>query len=170
LSELLVSYPWGRFYPARREALHVLKLLGDPDAAMRWTFVMGIGIVHTSLDNRQVIHQCRELLHQGEIRFEFAVKWVPVDYWCWTDLETISQLIHEKVLTRIQPDESWAMRVNKRRWQAYHTIDIVSALAAQIDRKVNLSHPDKLVWVDIIGNDTAVSVLKPDEIFSAILE
>lgn len=147
-----------------------MKLLGDPDAAMRWTFVMGIGIVHTSLDNRQVIHQCRELLHQGEIHFEFAVKWVPVDYWCWTDLETISQLIHEKVLTRIQPDESWAMRVNKRRWQAYHTIDIVSALAAQIDRKVNLSHPDKLVWVDIIGNDTAVSVLKPDEIFSAILE
>ena len=170
MNDLLVSYPWGRFYPARREALHALKLLGDPDATMRWTFVMGIGVVHTRLDNRQVIHQCRELLHQGEICFEFAVKWVPVDYWCWTDLEAISQLIHEKVLPRIQPEESWAMRVNKRRWQAYHTIDIVSALASQIDRKVNLSQPDKLVWVDIIGNDTAVSVLKPDEIFSAILE
>ena len=170
MNELLVSYPWGRFYPARREALHALKLLGDPDASMRWTFVMGIGVVHTSLDNRQVIHQCRELLHQDKIRFEFAVKWVPVDYWCWTDLESMRQLIDDKVLPRILPNESWAMRVNKRRWQTYHTDDIVTALAAHIDRSVNLSHPDKIVWVDVIGNDTAISVLKPDEIFSAILE
>ncbi len=131
---------------------------------------MGIAVAHTSLDNRQVIRQCRELLQQGKSHFDFAVKWVPVDYWCWTDLDTIKQLIDEKVLPRIQPEETWAMQVNKRRWQTYHTIDIVTALAADIDRKVNLSHPDKIVWIDIIGNDTAVSVLKSDEIFSVILE
>ena len=131
---------------------------------------MGIAVAHTSLDNRQIIHQCRELLHQGKMRFDFAVKWVPVDYWCWTDLDTIKQLIDEKVIPRIQPEETWAMQVNKRRWQIYHTIDIVTALAADIDRKVNLSHPDKIVWIDIIGNETAVSVLKPDDIFSVILE
>ena len=62
------------------------------------------------------------------------------------------------------------MQVNKRRWQAYHTIDIVTALAANIDRKVNLSHPDKIVWVDVIGNETAISVLKSDEIFSVVCE
>ena len=131
---------------------------------------MGIGVVHTSLNNRQVIHQCRELLHQGKIRFEFAVKWVPVDYWCWTDLDSISQLIDENIVPRIEPNETWAMRVNKRRWQKYHTLEIVTTLAAHIDRRVNLSQPDKIVWIDILGNDTAVSILKPDEIFSAVLE
>ena len=131
---------------------------------------MGIAVAHTSLDNRQVIHQCRELFHHEKIRFDFAVKWVPVDYWCWTDLDTIKQLIDEKVLPRIQPEESWVMQVNKRRWQTYHTIDIITALAADISRKVNLSQPDKIVWIDVIGNETAVSVLKPDEIFSVICE
>lgn len=131
---------------------------------------MGIAVVHTSLDTRQVIHQCRAQLHEGKISFDFAVKWVPVDYWCWTSLESIKQLIDEKVLPRISPDETWAMQVNKRRWQTYHTIDIVTTLAADIDRKVNLAHPDKIVWVDIIGNETAVSVLKPDEIFSVVCE
>lgn len=115
MNDLLVSYPWGRFYPARREALHALKALGDPHATMRWTFVMGIAVAHTSLDNRQVIHQCRELFHHEKIRFDFAVKWVPVDHWCWTDLDTIKQLIDEKVLPRIQAEESWVMQVNKRR-------------------------------------------------------
>jgi len=170
LNDLLVSYPWGRYYPARREALRTLKMLGDPHATMRWTFVMGIAVAHTSLDTRQVIHHCRKLLHQEKVRFDFAVKWVPVDYWCWTDLESIKQLIDEKVLPRIQAEETWAMQVNKRRWQTYHTIDIITALAADINRKVNLSQPDKIVWIDIIGNETAVSVLKPDEIFSAICE
>jgi len=131
---------------------------------------MGIAIAHTSLDARQVIHKCRELLHHEKVRFDFAVKWVPVDYWCWTDLESIKQLIDEKVLPCIQPGETWAMQVNKRRWQTYHTIDIITALAADINRKVNLSHPDKIVWIDIIGNETAVSVLKPDEVFSVICE
>jgi len=170
LNDLLVSYPWGRFYPARREALHALQALGDPHATMGWTFVMGIAVVHTRLDNRQVVRQCRELLHEKKIPFDFAVKWVPVDYWCWTDLETIKQLIEEKVLPHIKPQETWAMQVNKRRWQTYHTIDIVTTLAAGIDRKVNLSQPDKIVWVDVIGNETAVSVLNPDEIFSVICE
>ena len=160
----------GRFYLARREALHALKALGDPHATMQWTFVMGIAIAHTSLDFRHVIHQCRELFHHEKIRFDFAVKWVPVDYWCWTDLDTIKQLIDVKVLPRIQPEETWAMQVNKRRWQIYHTIDIITALAADISRKVNLSQPDKIVWIDVIGNETAVSVLKPDEIFSVICE
>jgi tRNA acetyltransferase TAN1 len=170
LNDLLISYPWGRFYPARREALYVLKVLGDPHASMRWTFVMGIAVAHTSLDNHQIIQLCRELYHEGKSQFDFAVKWVPVDYWCWTDLNSIKQVIDQKVLPRLQPDETWAMQVNKRRWQTYHTLDIVTTLAADIDRKVDLSHPDKIVWVDVVGNETAVSVLKPDEIFSVICE
>ena len=170
MSDILVSYPWGRFYPARREALRALTTLGDPHASMRWTFVMGIAVLHTSLDTRQVVHRCRELLHERKISFDFAVKWVPVDYWCWTELESIKQVIDQQVRPRIQPEETWAMQVHKRRWQTYHTIEIVTTLAADIDRKVNLSHPDKIVWVDVIGNETAISLLKPDEIFSVICE
>ncbi len=131
---------------------------------------MGIGVAQTCLDGRDVIHQCRQLYHAGKCRFEFAVKWVPVDDWCWTELASMKHLINQKVLPRLPPDETWAMQVNKRRWQAYHTIDIVSALAADIDRQVNLSQPDKIVWVDVIGNETAISLLKPDEIFSVVCE
>lgn len=170
MSDLLVSYPWGRFYPARREALRALKMLGDPHASMRWTFVMGIAVLHTDLDARHVIHGCRQLLHEEKISFDFAVKWVPVEYWCWTDLESIKNIIDQKVLPRIPADETWAMRVNKRRWQTYHTIEIITTLAADIDRKVDLSNPDKIIWVDVVGNQTVISLLKPDEIFSVICE
>ena len=59
-----------------------------------------------------------------------------------------------------------SMKVHKRRWQRYHTIEIVEYLAADIEKKVDLGDPDWILWVDIIGRDTAVSLLKPEEVFS----
>ncbi len=168
--DLLISFPFGRFYPARREARRILRHLGDHDPRISWTFVDGIAIAHSSLDNREVIRRCRDMYHNSEAEFEFAVKWLPVDDWCDTELDAIKQLIDEKAAPQIAPEESWAMIVKKRRWQKYHTVEIIEHLASGIDCKVDLNHPDKIVWVDVLGYKTAVSVLKPEEIFSVILE
>lgn len=168
--DILISFSWGRFYPMLREVQRILKRLGDQQPYIEWTPVDGIAVAHTSLDNRDVIRQCRELLHKREENFELAVKWVPVDYWCETNLDAMKQVIEEQVRPRIQAKECWGMIVKKRRWQRYHTADIVAYLAPSIDRKVDLSNPDKIVWIDVLGRQTAIAVLKPEEIFSAILE
>jgi tRNA acetyltransferase TAN1 len=168
--DLLISYSWGRFYRARNEARRILKRMGDSHPSVEWSAVYGIAVAHTSLNNREVINQCRELLNSSTEPFDFAVKWVPVDYWCRTNLDAIRQVIETQVTPRIQPEERWAMEVHKRRWQLYHTADIVAYLAPAIDRKVDLTHPDKIVWVDVIGRETAISILTPEEIFSAVLE
>lgn len=168
--DLLISHQWGRFRPARREVMEVLRRLGDDQATMEWTVVNGISVLHTSLDGREVIAECRKLLRESEMAFEFAVKWVPVDYWCDTDIDAMKTLIENQVVGCIGPGESWAMKVHKRRWQTYHTDEIVNYLAPSIDRKVDLTSPDKIVWIDVIGLNTAVSVLRPDDIFSSILE
>ena len=167
--DLLASYAWGRFYPARNEIVRILRRLGDAHPAVRWTHVEGIAVVHSCLDNREVIRRCRDLLRRGEESFEFAVKWIPVDYWCATDLGAMKHVIDEEACARIQPGETWAMRVHKRRWQTYHTAEIVACLAAGIDRKVDLKHPDKILWVDVLGDSTAISVLEPPDIFSVTL-
>ena len=35
-----------------------------------------------------------------------------------------------------------------------------------MNRKVDLDHPDWIVWVDVVGRQTAISLLRPEEIFS----
>lgn len=164
--DLLVSFPWHRFYPARHEVRRVLKQLGDDSPRMAWTSVEGLAIVHTELDPRKVVAGCRELLCKGREAFDFAVKWVPVDAWCVTDLDVIKQFLERQVVGQIAADETWALQVNKRRWQKYHTAEIVACLAPAIERKVDLSAPDKIVRVDVIDECTAIAVLRPDEIFS----
>ena len=39
--------------------------------------------------------------------------------------------------------------------------EIIKQLAADIDQKVDLSEPDLLLWVDVIGNRTAFFMVLP---------
>ncbi len=165
--DLLVSYSWGQLYRAKPEIIRILKRFGDPDPGVEKTPVMGIAVAHTGLDNREVIERCWRLWRDQPLdSFESAIKWVPVDYWCESNLNAIKQLIDTRIKERIAEDETWRLRVRKRRWQRYHTIDIVEFLAADIARRVDLTNPDWTIWVDVIGPRTAVSLLKPGEIFS----
>jgi len=166
MSDLLVSYRCGRYGKAKREIFAALKRLHDDHPVVERTAVDGIAFVRTALDGRQVVEGCRALLEQGFL-FEDAIKWVPVDYWCEADLPAIRRILLENVRARIAPDETWGMQVAKRRWQRYHTEEIVKQLAGAIDRAVDLDHPDKLVHIDVVGDEVAISVLRSPEVFSA---
>ena len=166
-TDLLVSYSWGCFARARAEIRQILKQLGDPGPLVERTAVAGIALVRTCLDNRSVIRHCKELWQTpGSHQLEFAIKWVPVDYWCRTDLDAIKQVIDTQLKGRINPDQTWGMAVKRRRYQEHHTIDIVRHLARDVDRVVNLNEPDWIIWVDILGRDTAIALIKRDEVFS----
>ena len=163
--DLLVSYPWRYFGAARREIVRLLRGCGDPLARVATTGVPGIAVVHTTADGRGVIAKCRELWAAGET-FRFAVKWVPVDLWCETSLDAMRAAIEAEIMGRIEKDQTCALQVEKRRWQRYHTREIVEHLARSIDRKVDLRNPDRIVRIDVLGARTAISLLRPGEIFS----
>jgi tRNA(Ser,Leu) C12 N-acetylase TAN1 len=164
--DLLVSYPWGCYGSASQEIARLLGRFGDAEPHVEKSGVPGICVVHTSLEARQAVASCAQLFRAEPRAFRFAVKWVPVDYWCEKDLDAMKRLIEERVAPRIGAQETWALKVEKRGWPLHHTADIVRRLAEAIDRKVRLKAPDKLVRVDILGRAVAVSVLRPGESFS----
>ena len=164
--DLLVSYPRGQYGRARQEIARVLGRFGDPQPLIEKSGIPGVCIVHTSLDNREVVGRCRELCQGEPEAFRFAIKWLPVDYWCEKDLAAIYRLIEERIAPSVGAQETWAMQVEKRGWPRYHTAEIIKRLAEAIDRKVRLKAPDRLVRIDILGSAVAASVLRPGEIFS----
>jgi tRNA(Ser,Leu) C12 N-acetylase TAN1 len=166
IMDLLVSYPRGYYGPARQEIVRILGRFGDPEPRVEKSGVPGVSVVHTGLDNRQVIARCAELYQSDPGSFRFAIKWVPVDYWCAKDLDAIRRVIEEHVAPCIGAEETWGMQVEKRGWAQYHTAEIIERLAGAIDRKVRLTAPDRLVRIDILGNAVAASVLRRGEIFS----
>lgn len=164
-TDLLVSYPWRHFRRARNEIRRRLQDCGDPDAQAEKTMVPGIAVVHTRLDGREVLRKCRALFEDGA-SFDFAVKWVPVDAWCETSLEAMQAVIEQRFRDQIGAGQTWAMKVEKRGWRQFHVTEIIGRLASAIDRKVDLRHPDRVVRIDVLGPVTAMSLLRPEEVFS----
>ena len=67
---------------------------------------------------------------------------------------------------RMSSGQRWRMTVEKRRYDLFHKLDIIKALAELVEAKVDLKNPDKIPRVDIIGGHAGLSVLSPDEVSS----
>ncbi len=162
---LLVSWGWGKFFPARTEIMIIMSKLGDNLPTVRRTIAQGIAGVKTSLDSRKVISELYVLYSQDPTHFSYTLKWVPIDCWTCSDLDSMESIV-ASMKDRIGKDERWMMVVEKRRYTKYHKIDIIKRLADQIDGKVDLRNPEKIIRVEIIGKNAGISVIKPNEIFS----
>ncbi len=162
---LLVSCLWSAHRKARREILQVLKLLGDEQPVVKPTIAKGIIGVKTSLNPTEAVRKLQELFSTGKFVFEYTLKWVPVELWTFSDIESMKEAV-ARLRDRIKPGERWRMTLEKRRYTVHHKIDIIRELAELINEKVDLEKPDKILRVDIIGRYAGISVLSPHDFFS----
>lgn len=162
---LLVSYRFNEFQQARDEVIRLLAEMGDKDPVVQKTEVKGIIGVRTFIPSREVISRVRQFFHQDAQKVQHAVKWVPVDIWCNSELENMVETVRT-VKDQIDENETWAMDLEKRKYPAHHIYQIVTRLAEPFTQKVDLKKPDKYLRVDIIGEQAGISVLKSEEIFS----
>jgi tRNA acetyltransferase TAN1 len=85
-----------------------------------------------------------------------------------TDLEQIQSAVQE-LSPKITDNESFRVTVEKR-FTTIASKDIIEAAATNLKRKVNLSNPDKILLIEVMGGLTGISVIKPDEILSVLKE
>jgi len=162
---LLVSCSWGIYGKAKREIAHILTTLGDENPVVKRTIAEGIIGVKTRLDSREVVSGLRRLFNEDPFVFQYTLKWVPVDLWTLSDMDSMKEGVR-KLRNRIQAGEKWRMIVEKRRYTLHHKIEVIKELADLIEEKVDLKNPEKILRVDIIGRYAGISVLTPQEIFS----
>lgn len=162
---LLVSFDYN-FLAARREIFETLTPLGDERPIVRRTIVRGLIGVRTSLDAHGVVRELQRMQNENERIFRFTRRWIPIDIWTDSDISSMKEGV--KKVSEIGVEEKWKMVVEKRRYSAYHTDEIVRELAQLVDAKVDLKKPDKILRVDILGRFAGISLLKPDEVFSTL--
>ncbi len=140
-------------------------MLGDETPIVRRTVAQGIIGVRTLLDSREVISRLRRLFDEDPFAFRYTLKWVPVDSWTSSDMESMKEGV-KKMRNNIHAGERWRMTVETRRYTQFHKLEIITELAELIDEEVDLKNPEKIVRIDIIGKYAGISVLTPLDIFS----
>ncbi len=162
---LLVSCSWGDYKRARKEILQILSKLGDKQPYVKHTAASGIIGVRTRVDSQEVIKRLRELFDEDPLILQHTLKWVPVDLWTRSTLDSMKEGVTQ-LKNKIHTGERWRMTVEKRRYTQYHKIDIIRELADLIEEDVDLENPDKILRIEIIGKYAGITVLTPQDIFS----
>ena len=68
-------------------------------------------------------------------------------------------------LRRYFPGETFRIDITERDSPTTRK-ELIDTIAGVVDRKVDLNSPDKVVQVEVLGEYTAISVVRPDEILS----
>jgi len=153
---------------ARSELRYLLEQIGDKTAVVDRTGVSGLIVAKTSLDPYAVIRKFREILQERPYEFRYMLRVIPIEKVVHTSLEQIQSAAKE-LGSKVAEGETFRVMVEKR-FTETHSRDIIEAAAVAIKRKVNLTKPDKILLVEVVGGLTGVSITKPDELLSVLKE
>jgi tRNA acetyltransferase TAN1 len=166
---LIATTARGNERPMINEILFLLKeTLGDPQAQAAKTKIRGLIVAKTVLDPSFVIEKLREILSERPYELRYALRILPIQKVVPSDVEEIKNAAVE-LSARIGENETFRVTVEKR-FTSLHTKDLIEAGAGNLKQKVELENPDKIVLIEVLGAQTGVSVIKPNEILAVIRE
>ncbi|MEM3627027.1 MAG: THUMP domain-containing protein [Candidatus Bathyarchaeia archaeon] len=165
---LLATTSRGNEGEACSEMWYLLGQIGDSAPVVDKTGVAGLIAAKTAFNPFEVIEKFRLILHERPYEFRYILRIIPIERVIRTNLGEIQRVAAELSL-RIGKNETFRITVEKR-FTEISTRDIIGAAAANIDRKVDLNKPDKILLIEVIGGLTGISIIKPQDILSVMKE
>lgn len=165
---LVVSSSRFREEDACDEILDLLDSFGDPAAEAEMTEVKGIILAKTALDPLKAVESLKKLAADEPWEIRYVMRVMPVEKVVPADLEDMQGAAAD-LAGRIGPDDSFRVTVEKRH-NPLHSIEVIEYIAGAINRKVDLTKPDWVILVEIVGKHAGVSVVRQEQVFSAVVE
>ena len=165
---LLITTARGSEEDACSEIWYLIGEMGDREVKVDKTGIRGLIAAKTVLSPFNVIDRLRTTLKERPYEFRYTLRVIPIEKVVRTDLSEIQHTVRE-LASRIGENETFRVTVEKR-FTSTPTRDIIEAAAANIQHKVNLTKPDKIVLIEIVGGLTGISVIKPEDMISIVKE
>lgn len=123
------------------------------------------GILEIEIENsRDFIAFMRDYVRSEPFRVHFIQRMIPVDIVADTTLEQIKEAATQ-IAPQVLEGETFRIDITDRESPVSRK-ELIDTIAGVFDRKVNLNSPDKVFNVEVMGEYTAMSVARPDEILS----
>jgi len=82
-----------------------------------------------------------------------------------TNLDEVQRAVGELAERLIEPHETFKIEL-KKRGVKFDRLSVIEYVAKAVSRKVYLTKPDKVVWIEMFPSRTGVSVIRESENFS----
>jgi tRNA acetyltransferase TAN1 len=165
---LLVTTSRGNEEDLCSEIWYLLRELGDEAVQVEKAGITGLITVKTSLSPFEAIKKLRDVLEKRPWEFRYTLRVIPIEIVVQTNLEEV-QRAAAGLASKIGEDETFRVTVEKR-FTDLSSKEVVEAAAANVERKVNLEKPDKIIIVEVVGRLTGISVIEPGDMLSVAKE
>lgn len=150
------------------ELLYLLNDVGDPEAEVDRTSISGLIVAKTVFSPFKVIKKFRKMLLRHPYEFRYTLRIMPIEKVTSTIVDEIRNSAMS-LSAKIKENETFRITVEKR-FSKISTKAIIEAVAFNIERKVELKNPDKILLIEVVGELTGISVIEPNNILSVIKE
>jgi tRNA acetyltransferase TAN1 len=111
-----------------------------------------------------VVQELSKRLLESPWKFRYIQKVSPLERIVPSSLTEIEKCV-SSMAEGIEREERFRVTVRKRH-TALSSKEIVELVARKIDRKVDLENPAKVVLIEVVGELTGISVIKPTDVLS----
>jgi len=142
----------------------ILEQFSDPNPKIFKTRYSGILKVETVLNLLELIEKIREKIENEPWELRYCSRIIPIQKTCQTDLNAIMQNVI-KLIPSIELNKTYKISIEKRDSKLIRN-EIISNIARLLSNKVSLEKPDWEIIIQIIGDETGISVLPKNSILS----
>jgi len=147
----------------------LLEEIGDDIPIVDKTYASGLIVAQSKLDPFEVVAHIRRLVQAREFHYEHLLKIRPIMQTFSLDLERLRTVCQDLTEKYIKRDETFRITL-ERRFTETPRENIIETAATDINRKVHLENPDKVVFIAVLANICGVSVLQSDDTLSITKE
>ena len=162
---LLISTRRGMEKQCSSELWSLLRYLNIPEESIVPSDFPGLILAKVGIDPIKFVEQLRRYTEENPWDIRLILKVVPIQKVVATEVGAIAEAPSELAEKLIAPDETYRITV-RRRGSHIESRAIIDAVASKIKRKVNLTSPDKVVQIEVLGWFTGISVIKPEHVVS----
>jgi len=148
----------------KNEIRKILDELGDQEPEILNVGMRGILMVNTIIKPSKIIDWVKNKIIEEPWLIRYCLRIIPIQRITETEIDKIKQNVI-KLNDTIQKNDSYRITIEKRN-TSISSNEIITEVAEIFPNKVSLNQPDWIVLIEILGNETGISILKNDEMFS----
>ena len=148
----------------RQELLDILEKLGDSEPKITITNMSGILTAETKLESIEVVKRIKEMLLDEPWCIRYCLRIIPIQKITETKIESIDDGISD-LIKLISNGESYRISIEKRN-SNISSQELISKIAKKIKNKVSLEFPDKIILIEVLGNQTGIAIVKKEDVLS----
>jgi len=148
----------------KNEISKILDELGDQEPEILNVGMRGILMVNTVIEPSKIIDYVKNKMIDEPWLIRYCLRIIPIQMITETEIDKIKQNVI-KLKDTVQKNDSYRITIEKRN-TSISSNEIITEIAKIFPNKVSLNQPDWIILIEILGNETGISILKNDDMFS----